>query len=166
MEAYYTKALPEYLFDLLVIIKCPHLLMLSTLLLKNRIENFTRQIKKRSSWFRYLDIYGKPSRMQGLHCRGEGGSGKRPGAEGATGWDVWGPRSFLGMREVWGGERAVGRVQRPAAWGQRSDPWPFLLTYICGKGSAIKIELEDLFSTLILIIGTGEMIVNKRKVKH
>ena len=166
MEAYYTKALPEYLFDLLVIIKCPHLLMLSTLLLKNRIENFTRQIKKRSSWFRYLDIYGKPSRMQGLHCRGEGGSGKRPGAEGATGWDVWGPRSFLGMREVWGGERAVGRVQRPAAWGQRSDPWPFLLTYICGKGSTIKIELEDLFSTLILIIGTGEMIVNKRKVKH
>ena len=166
MEAYYTKALPEYLFDLLVIIKCPHPLMLSTLLLKNRIENFTRQIKKRSSWFRYLDIYGKPSRMQGLHCRGEGGSGKRPGAEGATGWDVWGPRSFLGMREVWGGERAVGRVQRPAAWGQRSDPWPFLLTYICGKVSAIKIELEDLFSTLILIIETGEMIVNKRKVKH
>lgn len=166
MEAYYTKALPEYLFDLLVIIKCPHPLMLSTLLLKNRIENFTQQIKKRSSWFRYLDIYGKPSRMQGLHCRGEGGSGKRPGAEGATGWDVWGPRSFLGMREVWGGERAVGRVQRPAAWGQRSDPWPFLLTYICGKVSAIKIELEDLFSTLILIIETGEMIVNKRKVKH
>ena len=157
MEAYYTKALPEYLFNLLVIIKCPYPLMLSTLLLKNRIENFTRQIKKRSSWFRYLDIYGKPSRMQGLHCRGEGR---------ATGRDVWGPRSFLGLREVWGGERAVGRVQRPAAWGQRSDPWPFLLTCICGKGSAIKIELEDLFSTLILIIETGEMVVNKRKVKH
>lgn len=166
MESYYTKALPEYLFDLSVIIKCPYPIMLSTLLLKNRIENFTRQIKKRSSWFRYLDIYGKPSRMQGIHCRGEGGSGKRPGAERAAGWDVWGPRSFLGLREVWGGERAVGRVQRPADWGQRSDPWPFVLTCICGKGSAIKIELKDLFSTLILIIEIGEMIVSKRKVKH
>lgn len=30
----------------------------------------------------------------------------------------------------------------------------------------MKIELKDLFSTLILIIEMGEMIVNKRKVKH
>lgn len=90
----------------------------------------------------------------------------RNGAEGAAGQAIWGPSSFLGLREVWGGESAVGRVQRPAAWGQRADPWPFVLTCICGKGSAMKIELKDLFSTLILIIEMGEMIVNKRKVKH
>lgn len=30
----------------------------------------------------------------------------------------------------------------------------------------MKIELKDLFSTLILIIEMGEMIVNKRKVKQ
>lgn len=59
----------------------------------------------------------------------------------------------------------MGRVQRPAARGQRSDPWPFILTCVCGKGSAMKIELKGLLSTLILIIEMGEMIVKKRKVK-
>lgn len=165
MESYYTKALPEYFINLLVIIKCPYPLMLPTLLLKNRIENFTRQIKKRSFWFRYLVIYGKSSIMQGIYYGVRVGVG-RNGAEGAAGQAVWAPSSFLGLREVWGGERAVGRVQRPAAWGQRSDPWPFILTCICGKGSAMKIELKDLFSTLILILEMGEMIVNKRKVKQ
>lgn len=37
------------------------------------------------------------------------------------------------LREVWRGERVVERIQRPAARDQRSDPWPFILTCVCGK---------------------------------
>ena len=61
--------------------------MLPTLLLKNRIENFTRQIKKRSFWFRYLVIYGKSSIMQGIYYGVRVGVG-RNGAEGAAGQAV------------------------------------------------------------------------------
>ena len=120
--------------------------------------------KKTSSWFRYLVTTSPPERRESnAEVRVGVGRGRlqKEQLDGQFG----DPVGSWGLRGAWGGERAVGRVQRPAARGQRSDPWPFILTCVCGKGSAMKIELKDLLSTLILVIEMGEMIVKRRKVK-
>lgn len=122
MESYYTRALPEYFINLLVIIKCPYPLMLPTLLLKNRIENSHPQIKKRSFWFRYLVIYGKSSRMQVESIAGvRVGVGSKEMVQ-----KEQLDRLFEHPVASWVWERSGevkgqwGRVQRPAAGGQRS----------------------------------------------
>lgn len=67
MMSYCTKVLPEdvWFIPWLVTIKCLYLLMsLSTLELKNRIENFIQRRKKLPLWFRYLATASPPDRRE------------------------------------------------------------------------------------------------------